>query len=66
MIEFKVLAMKAETNDMYTIFLKKNVRTNIIKTILGYSPITVSNQRKTRLWDRIRDYLWRKKSTHKH
>ena len=29
--------MKAETNDIYMIFLlKKNVRTNIIKTILEY------------------------------
>ena len=32
--------MKAETNNMHTIFLlKKNVRSNIIKTILGYPPI---------------------------
>jgi len=37
MIEFKVLAIKTETDDIYTIFLlKKNVRSNIIKTILGY------------------------------
>jgi len=41
MIEFKVLAMKAETDGMHAIFLlKKNVRSNIIKTILEYSPIT--------------------------
>jgi len=38
MIEFEALAMKAETNDIYIIFLlKKNVRNNIIKTILEYS-----------------------------
>ena len=37
MIEFKVLAMKAETNNMHVIFLlKKNVQADIIKTILGY------------------------------
>ena len=36
-IKFEPLAIKVETNDMYTIFLlKKNVRTEIIKTILGY------------------------------
>ena len=39
-IEFNVLAMKAETNNMYPIFLlKKNVQADIIKTILGYSPM---------------------------
>ena len=37
MIEFEVLAIKAETNDMYAIFLlKKNVQMGIIKTILRY------------------------------
>ena len=37
MIEFEVLAIKAETNDMHAIFLlKKNVRNDIIKTILEY------------------------------
>ena len=37
MIEFKALGMKAEINDLYTIFLlKKNIQTDIIKTILGY------------------------------
>jgi len=42
MIEFKVLVMKAETDDMHAIFLlKKNVRSNIIKTILEYLPIVV-------------------------
>ena len=40
MIKFEVLAMKAETDDMYAIFLlKKNIRTNIIKTILEYLPM---------------------------
>ena len=40
MIKFKVLAMKAETNNLYTIFsLKKNVQTDIIKIVLEYSPI---------------------------
>jgi len=42
MIEFKALAMKAETNNIYAIFLlKKNVRSDIIKIILGYSLIVV-------------------------
>jgi len=42
MIEFEALAMKAETNDMHAIFLlKKNIRSNIIKTILEYLPIVV-------------------------
>jgi len=37
MIEFKALAMKAKTDDMHVIFLlKKNVWTDIIKTILEY------------------------------
>ena len=37
MIEFKVLVIKIETDDMYIIFLlKKNFRSDIIKTILGY------------------------------
>jgi len=35
--------MKAETNDMHTIFLlKKNVRSDIIKTIFGYPSIITS------------------------
>ena len=39
-IEFKVLAMKAKTDNLHTIFLlKKNVWTNIIKTILEYPPM---------------------------
>jgi len=37
MIKFKALAMKAETDNLYAIFLlKKNIWMNIIKTILGY------------------------------
>ena len=37
MIEFEVLAMKVNTNELYIIFLlKKNVQQDIIKTILGY------------------------------
>ena len=37
MIKFEVLAIKAETNNMHTIFLlKKNIRSDIIKMILGY------------------------------
>jgi len=40
MIELKVLAIKAKTNDIHTIFLlKKYIRTDIIKIILGYLPI---------------------------
>jgi len=43
MIEFEALAMKAETNDLYAIFLlKKNVQIDIIKMILGYPPIVAS------------------------
>ena len=39
-IEFEILAIKVDTDDLYTIFLlKKNVQTDIIKMILGYSPI---------------------------
>jgi len=42
MIKFEALAMKTETNNIYAIFLlKKNIRTNIIKMILGYLPIAV-------------------------
>ena len=41
-IEFEVLAMKAETNNIHAIFLlKMNVRNNIIKTILGNSPTVI-------------------------
>jgi len=38
-IKFKVLAMKAKTHVIF--LLKKNVRTDIIKTILEYLPIAV-------------------------
>ena len=42
MIEFKALAMKANTDELYAIFLlKKNVWYDIIKMILGYLPIAV-------------------------
>ena len=42
MIEFKVLAMKTDTDNLHAIFLlKKNVWYDIIKTILGYLPIMV-------------------------
>ena len=42
MIEFEALAMKADTDELHTIFLlKKNVRQDIIKTILGYPPIAM-------------------------
>jgi len=41
-IEFKALAMKADIDELYAIFLlKKNVQSDIIKTILGYLPIAV-------------------------
>jgi len=33
--------MKVKTSDMHVIFLLKNVRTNIIKMILGYSLMAV-------------------------
>ena len=43
MIEFETLAIKADTNDIHTNFLlKKNFRSNIIKTILEYLLIVVS------------------------
>jgi len=42
MIKFKALAIKTETNDIHVIFLlKKNVRNNIIKTILEYLLIAI-------------------------
>ena len=41
-IEFNVLAMKADTDELHAIFLlKKNVWHDIIKTILGYPPIAM-------------------------
>jgi len=40
MIEFNVLAIKVDTDKLHAIFLlKKNIRQDIIKTILGYPPI---------------------------
>ena len=37
MIKFDALAMKADTNELHAIFLlKKNIRKDIIKMILGY------------------------------
>ena len=42
MIEFETLAIKADTNDIHTNFLlKKNFKSNIIKTILEY-PLIVA------------------------
>jgi len=42
MIEFEVLAIKTKIDNMHAIFLlKKNIRSDIIKTILEYLPITV-------------------------
>ena len=42
MIEFDILATKADTDELHTIFLlKKNIRQDIIKTILGYPPIAM-------------------------
>ena len=44
MIEFEMLAIKAETDDIHAIFLlKKNIRADIVKTILGYLPIAAPN-----------------------
>ena len=40
MIKFETLAMKTDTDELHAIFLlKKNVRQDIIKMILGYLPI---------------------------
>jgi len=42
MIKFEALAIKAETDDIHTIFLlKNNFRMDIIKIILKYSPIAI-------------------------
>jgi len=42
MIEFDALATKVDTNELHAIFLlKKNIRQDIIKTILGYPPIAM-------------------------
>ena len=43
MIEFKALVTKAETNNIHAVFLlKENFRSNIIKTVLRYLSIVVS------------------------
>ena len=40
-VEFEALVMKADMNKLHVIFLlKKNIQVDIIKTILGYLPIT--------------------------
>ena len=42
MIKFDALAMKADTDELYAIFLlKKNARQNNIKMILEYPPIAI-------------------------
>ena len=42
MIEFNILAMKVDIDELHAIFLlKKNIQPDIIKTILGYPPIAV-------------------------
>ena len=42
MIEFEALAIKANTDELYVIFLlKKNIQQDIIKIILGYLLIAV-------------------------
>jgi len=42
MIEFDTLAMKADIDELHTIFLlKKNIWQDIIKTILEYPPIAM-------------------------
>ena len=41
-IEFKALATKADTDELYAIFLlKKNTQQDIVKTILGYPPMVM-------------------------
>jgi len=41
-IEFEALAMKVDTDELHAIFLlKKNAQYDIIKMILGYSPIAI-------------------------
>ena len=42
MIEFDILAIKADTDELYIIFLlKKNIRPDIIKMILEYPSIAI-------------------------
>ena len=44
MIKFEALAMKVDIDNLHTIFLlKKNVRHDIIKMILGYLIIAMPN-----------------------
>jgi len=67
MIEFNALAMKADTDELHAIFLlKKNVRQDIIKTILGYLLIAIPETLKewkvvivvaTTHWNGTRDML---------
>ena len=46
-IEFEALVIKADTDELHAIFLlKKNIRHDIIKTILGYPPIAMSEMPK--------------------
>jgi len=43
MIKFNALTIKADIDELHSIFLlKKNVQQNIIKIILGYLPIAAS------------------------
>ena len=42
MIELDTLAMKVDTDELHAIFLLKNIWQDIIKTILGYLPIAMS------------------------
>jgi hypothetical protein len=42
LIKFHILKMTSKTNDVHAIFLlKKNIRQDIIQTILGYPPTTI-------------------------
>ena len=46
MIKFDTLAMKVDTDELHAIFLLKNIWQDIIKTILGYPPIAMSESLK--------------------
>ena len=49
MIEFDILAIKADTNELHAIFLlKKNIQQDIIKTILGY--LLIAMQESLKKW----------------
>ena len=64
MIEFKVLAIKAKTDDMHIIFLlKKNIRSDIIKIILEYSLIAVLEILKKQKMTIIKDMSLQKADT---